>query len=164
MKKFYLVFAAIVVAVSLGHIGATLAGQKHYKAGDTFKECRNCPEMVVVPSGSFIMGTPKTDDMKQDDEVQHKVTIAYSYAVSATEVTWNQWEACVRDGACDGYAVETALRLDRDGKPNKDYVDFGRGNRPVVGVSWYDALAYVGWLNKKTGNDDMYRLLTDSEW
>ena len=164
MNKLYLVIAVIAVAATFGQADAQAAGTKHYKPGDTFKECRNCPQMVVIPAGSFIMGTPKTDDMKQDDEVQHKVTIAYSYAVSATEVTWNQWEACVRDGGCDGYDVETALRLDREGKPNKDYVDFGRGTRPVVGVSWYDALAYVGWLNRKTGNDDLYRLLTDSEW
>jgi formylglycine-generating enzyme required for sulfatase activity len=164
MNKFYLVIAVVAVAISFGQADARQTGKNQYKPGDTFKECRNCPEMVVIPPGTFMMGTPDTDDMKQDDEVQHKVTIAYSYAVSATEVTWNQWEACVRDGGCDGYAVETSLRLGPDGQPNKDYVDFGRGNRPVIGVSWYDALAYFGWLNKKTGHDDLYRLLTDSEW
>ncbi len=128
MKKYVFVVAALAAGILLGQSGALQAAQKHYKPGSTFKECRNCPEMVVIPPGTFMMGTPDSDDMKQDDEVQHKVTIAYSYAVSATEVTWNQWEACVRDGACNGYAVETALRLDHDGKPNKDYVDFGRGN------------------------------------
>jgi formylglycine-generating enzyme required for sulfatase activity len=79
-------------------------------------------------------------------------------------VTWDQWEACVQDGACDGIAVENALRLDREGKPDSNFKDWGRGTRPVVGVSWYDAKAFVGWLNKKTGSDDTYKLLSEAEW
>ena len=71
--------------------------------------------------------------------------------------------ACATRG-CDGIAIENALRLKNDGTPNPDFVDWGRGTRPVVGVSWYDAQAYVGWLNEKTGLDDIYRLLSDAEW
>jgi formylglycine-generating enzyme required for sulfatase activity len=61
------------------------------KAGQTFRDCRSCPEMVVIPSGSFIMGTPKDEEFRRDHEVQHKVTITYRFAVSKTEVTWDQW-------------------------------------------------------------------------
>jgi formylglycine-generating enzyme required for sulfatase activity len=165
------------------------------KAGAVFRECRNCPDMVVIPAGSFTMGTPETEASRREHEHPHKVTIARPFAVSRTEVTWDQWEACVRDGMCDGVAVETALRTPaapaaRAAAPAAgaaapaapaaapaaaapaagaaaqapEYVDHGRGNRPVVGVSWYDAQAFVGWLNKKTGSDDAYRLLSEAEW
>lgn len=133
-------------------------------SGDTFTECRNCPEMVVIPAGTFTMGTPEGEDHRSDNETQHQVTIANPFAVSKTEVTWDQWEACVRDNTCDGIAVEKGLHMTFEGEPFPEFVDWGRGDRPVVGVSWYDAQVYVGWLNKKTGSDDVYRLLSESEW
>jgi formylglycine-generating enzyme required for sulfatase activity len=70
----------------------------------------------------------------------------------------------VRDRACDGIAIDEALRTGQDGQPNPDYKDYGRGTRPVVGVSWYDAQAFVGWLNAKTSEDDAYRLPSEAEW
>ena len=71
----------------------------------------------------------------------------------------------MRDRFCDGPAIDVALRTNEaDGTPNKAYVDYGRGSRPVVGVSWYDAQNFVGWLNWKTGSDDAYRLPSDAEW
>jgi formylglycine-generating enzyme required for sulfatase activity len=120
--------------------------------------------MIVIPAGSFTMGSGASEAGRRDNEPQSKVTIARAFAVSRTEVTWDQWEACVRARGCDGLAVENALRLKNDGTPNPDFVDWGRGTRPVVGVSWYDSQAYVGWLNEKTGLDDRYRLLSDAEW
>ena len=134
------------------------------KIGETFRDCRNCPEMVVLPAGSFVMGSPATETGRRENERQHKVTIPKPFAVSKTEVTWDQWESCVRARFCDGPAVDAALKLKNDGTPNPEYVDFGRGTRPVVGVSWYDAQMYVGYLNDKTGSDDAYRLLSDAEW
>jgi formylglycine-generating enzyme required for sulfatase activity len=134
------------------------------KAGQTFKECRNCPEMIVIPAGSFVMGSPASEANRRDNEGQQKVTFARPFAVGRTEVTWDQWEACVRDRGCDGMAIETALRSKETGEPNPDFVDWGRGTRPVVGVNWFDAQAYVGWLNRKTGSDDAYRLLSDAEF
>jgi formylglycine-generating enzyme required for sulfatase activity len=161
-------FAAIVVlAVNLvarAPADAVTKDAASATPGDTFKECRNCPEMVVIPAGKFVMGTPEDQEFHEKDEYQHDVTIARPFALSKTEVTWDQWEACVRDGACDGAAVDAALRLDREGKLDPNYQDWGRGNRPVVGVSWYDAQHYVGWLNGKTGNDDEYRLPSEAEW
>ena len=61
--------------------------------------------------------------------------------------------ACVSDGACEGQALETALRTGLDGKPVANYADHGRGTRPVVGASWYDAQRFVGWLNARAGGD-----------
>jgi formylglycine-generating enzyme required for sulfatase activity len=134
------------------------------KAGDVFKECRNCPELVVVPAGAFMMGSPADEPERRDNERQHRVTIAKAFAMGRTEVTWTHWEACVRDRWCDGIAVENALRSLENGQPNPDYRDYGRGNRPVVGVSWFDAQTFVGWLNWKTGDDDAYRLPSEAEW
>ncbi|MEO8115952.1 MAG: formylglycine-generating enzyme family protein [Phenylobacterium sp.] len=128
-----------------------------------FRDCPSCPEMVVVPAGSFMMGSPADEPLRDPDEGQHRVTFAHPFAVSRYPVTWDQWEACVRDGACDGQAVETALRTGLDGKYIQAYVDHGRGSRPVVGLSWYDAQVYAGWLNRKAGKD-VYRLLTEAEF
>ncbi|HEX4997441.1 MAG TPA: formylglycine-generating enzyme family protein [Terriglobia bacterium] len=129
-----------------------------------FAECRNCPQMVVIPAGTFMMGSPADEPERRDNEPQRRVTIARPFAMSATEVTWNQWEACVRDRWCDGAAIDEALKLNNDGTPNPNYRDYGRGTRPVVGVNWYDAQHYAGWLNWKTKNDDAYRLPSEAEW
>jgi formylglycine-generating enzyme required for sulfatase activity len=135
------------------------------KQGQSIKECRNCPELIVLPSGTFMMGSPADEPERRENEVYQRVTIARTFAMGKTEVTWDQWEACVRDRYCDGPAIDPALRTnEEDGTPNKASVDWGRGSRPVVGVSWYDAQNVVGWLNWKTGSDDAYRLPSDAEW
>jgi formylglycine-generating enzyme required for sulfatase activity len=132
--------------------------------GQTFRECRNCPEMIVLPAGSFLMGSPADEPLRRDNEQQMEVTFARPFAMSRTPVTWDQWEACVRDRWCDGIAVETALTTLPDGEPNPNFTDTGRGTRPVVGVSWYDAQNFVGWLNAKAGQDDVYHLPSEAEW
>ncbi|HEY9183064.1 MAG TPA: SUMF1/EgtB/PvdO family nonheme iron enzyme, partial [Gammaproteobacteria bacterium] len=134
------------------------------KPGQTFQECRNCPEMTVLPAGKVLVGSPADEPLRRESEVQKEITFARPFAMSKTAVTWNQWEACARDRWCDGMAIDAALRLGMNGQPNPDYRDYGRGTRPVVGVSWYDAQAFVGWLNWKTGEDDAYRLPSESEW
>ena len=165
MRARHLVFA-IVCAGAMSMAVGLAASQKavqHRKAGTVFRDCPTCPEMVVIPPGSFIMGSPGTETGRDSDEIQHKVTISYWFAVSKYPITWDEWEACIRDSMCDGQSIEAALRLDRDGKPIESYKDHGRGNRPVVGVSWYDAQNYVGWLNRKSGRE-RYRLLSESEF
>ena len=115
--------------------------------GNTFRECAECPLMVEVPAGSYLMGS--TDGVYRINLVpQHRVTIGYRLAVGVYEVTFAQWDACVADGGCNG---------DR----GNDY-GWGRGARPVVGVNWNDVQTYVAWLSRKTGR--RYRLLSESEW
>jgi formylglycine-generating enzyme required for sulfatase activity len=115
---------------------------------DTFTECTNCPEMVVLPPGSFTMGSPPSERGHNDDESpQHSVTIAKPFAVGKFDITFDEWATCVAGGGCDGY------------KP-PDH-GWGRGRRPVI-VDWYDAKNYVTWLTKTTGKT--YRLLSESEW
>ncbi len=116
---------------------------------DVFKDCANCPEMVVVPAGSFKMGSPTSEPGHFAEEgPQHLVTIARPFAVGRSEVTFDEWDACVAEGGCNGY------------KPSDE--GWGRGRRPVVNVSWDDAQSYVTWLSKKTRKS--YRLLSGSEY
>jgi formylglycine-generating enzyme required for sulfatase activity len=163
--------AWLVTASAAAVLTMTAAAQRERSApaklepGRTFTECRHCPEMMIVPAGRFTMGSPPDEPERRDNERQHEITFAKPFALSRTAVTWDQWEACVRDRWCDGIAVEIALRTrEEDGQPNPDYKDWGRGARPVVGVSWFDAQNFAGWLNWKTGKDDAYRLPSEAEW
>jgi formylglycine-generating enzyme required for sulfatase activity len=112
--------------------------------------------MVVIPPGSFIMGS--TEEERRVLEVparfdrmetpRHEVTLRYSYAVGKFSVTFEQWDACVADGGCKGYRPDDA--------------GWGRGRRPVINVNFADAQTYVEWLRRKTGKP--YRLLSEAEW
>ncbi|MEO5373459.1 MAG: formylglycine-generating enzyme family protein [Alphaproteobacteria bacterium] len=112
------------------------------------KDCAYCPEMVAVPGGEFMMGSPKDEpDRRPDEGPQHKVTVL-PFAIGKYEVTFAEWDACVADGGCNGYRPE-----DRG---------WGRDRRPVINVSWDDAQAYAQWLSRKTGH--VYRLPSEAEW
>lgn len=153
--------AAAAVGAGLVILTAAAAlGQA--REGRAFRDCDQCPEMVVIPAGSFIMGSPPDEPLRDPDEGQHRVTFARPFAVSKHIITWNQWEACVADNFCEGQAVETALRTDLQGKAIANYKDHGRGDRPVVGISWWDAQRFVGWLNAKTRGG--YRLVSEAEF
>lgn len=161
-------FGAVMIGVPVAsapvHAQTTQDPGRSRQPGATFSECRHCPEMVVLPPGEFTIGSPPDEPLRRENEPQKAISITRAFAMSATPVTWDQWEACVRDNWCDGIAVDTALRTLPNGEPNPDYRDWGRGTRPVVGVSWYDAQVFVGWLNAKTGADDAYRLPSEAEW
>ena len=114
-----------------------------------FRDCAMCPEMVVVPAGTFAMGSPDTELGRRSDEgPQHIVSIGSPLAVGVYEVTFAEWEACVRADGCGGY------------RPRDE--GWGRGRHPVINVSWEDAKAYVAWLSEQTG--EPYRLLSEAEW
>lgn len=117
--------------------------------GDIFRDCPNCPEMVVLPGGSFLMGAPP-DAWFGDNEERpyHPVTIADPFAVGRYEVTFDEWDSCVAEGGCNCYEPEDE--------------GWGRGRRPVINVSWEDAQDYLYWLSQKTGKS--YRLLSEAEW
>ena len=118
-----------------------------YVAGEVFRDCDNCPEMVVIPAGTFQMGSPASETGRWDEGPRHGVTLR-SFAMGTKEVTFDEWDACVRGGGCNGY------RPDDEG--------WGRGARPVINVSWEDAQAYVSWLSETTSA--RYRLPSESEW
>ena len=116
--------------------------------GRVIRDCPACPEMVALPAGEFMMGSPESEKGRNKDEgPQRKVTIARPFAVGKFEVTFAQWDACVAEGGCTH-------------KPGDE--SWGRGRRPVINVSWDDAKQFVAWLAKRTGKP--YRLLTEAEW
>ena len=126
----------------------TAAAERALKPGNSFKECANdCPEMVVVPAGEFIMGSPANEKGRFLESPQHTVAIARPFAVSKFEVTFDEWDACVAYGDCE---------------PRVSDGGWGRGRRPVINVTWDDAQRYVAWLSRMTGKP--YRLLSEAEW
>ena len=129
--------------------GAVIIAKGGYTPGQTIRDCSICPEMVVVPAGSFVMGSPSNEPKRADAEGPlHKVTISRPFAVGKHEVTFAEWDAYVTDDCCGGY------RPDDKG--------WGRGRRPVISVSWHGAQGYIAWLRRKTGKQ--YRLLSEAEW
>ena len=142
--------AAIAEATGIPGIHPDRMPRKQiWDPGDTFQDCPGCPKLVVVPSGSFMMGSPEEEEDRGSDEGPvHEVRIGYRLAVGVYPVTFDEWDACVSDGGCGGH--------------ESDDESWGRGNRPVINVSWEDAKRYLGWLSWKTGKG--YRLLSESEW
>ena len=117
-------------------------------SGAVFRDCSHCPEMVVVPAGTFTMGSPASErGLNKDEGPQRKVTISRPFAVGKFEMTFTEWEACVAAAGC---------------KHQPDDKGSGRGRRPVINVSWHDAKEYAAWLSRKTGKT--YRLLSEAEW
>ena len=116
------------------------------KPRDTFKDCTECPAMIIVPAGSFVMGSPATEtDRRINEGPQHRVTIAKQFAVSKFALTSKEWQVCVTQRGCHEDA------------------DDGWGERyPVTGPSWNDAQSYLTWLSKLTGKS--YRLLSEAEY
>jgi formylglycine-generating enzyme required for sulfatase activity len=132
----------------------TPQAEQRLKPKDSFRECAPvqgkdyCPEMIVVPAGSFTMGSPPTEKGHVDlEEPQHPVTIAKAFAVSKFTLTFDEWDTCVAFGECIGGATD---------------VGWGRGQHPLINATWDDAQRYVAWLSKMTGKS--YRLLTEAEY
>jgi formylglycine-generating enzyme required for sulfatase activity len=143
----WLAYSRTRLEVALAKSLSTQAEQA-LKPGSVFKECQDCPEMVVVPAGKFAMGSRDSDKYHSDAEgPQHEVAIAKPFAVSRTEVTFAEWDACVAQGGCARQPEDQS---------------WGRGGRPVMNVSWDEARQYAAWIAKLTGKP--YRLLTEAEW
>ena len=124
------------------------AAERALRPKSSFQECeKNCPEMVALPPGSFVMGSPEDEKGHTSDESPlHAVTVSSAFAISRYLVTFAEWDACVAVGGCPPLADS----------------GFGHGNKPVVNVNWNEAQQYVAWLSLMTGKS--YRLLTEAEW
>jgi formylglycine-generating enzyme required for sulfatase activity len=121
--------------IVMGGTALTGGQERALKPKDEFAECKKgCPSMVVVPAGSFTMGSPESEKDRFDNEGPQQV-----------DVTFAEWDACVDTGAC--------RRASDSG--------WGRADRPVINVSWDDAKLYVAWLRRMTGKQ--YRLLSEAE-
>ena len=106
------------------------------------------PVMVRIPAGEFLMGSPSSEEGRDEDEEapQHPVTVA-SFALGQYEVTFEEYARFVKDDK------KRQLPEDRG---------WGKGNRPVINVSWNDAVAYAQWLSQQTGQQ--YTLPTEAQW
>ena len=110
----------------------------------SIRDCTQCPELVLIPSGIFPMGSTGSSAFERP---VHYVSIPKPFYLGRREVTFDEWDACVAEGGCQYHPDDRGQ---------------GRGLRPVTDVDWEDARAYVGWLSRKTGH--AYRLPTESEW
>lgn len=113
-----------------------------------FQDCDVCPRMVKIPKGSFYMGSDEDEAGRtQYEGPRKKVKIKKPFAAGKFEITFDDWAACVADGACR--------------KAKKDE-GWGRGKRPVIFTDWKDTQKYLKWLSEKSGYT--YRLLSEAEW
>ena len=140
--------------------------------GAVFKDCNECPEMVVIPAGQFVMGVAPGEeerenlnkDFRNRSQPQHRVEIE-RFAVGKFEVTVAQYKAFV--GATgrksEGCWVWTGSKFEIDLAKDWRNPGYAQDERhPVACVGWDDASSYVAWLSQKTGKS--YRLLTEAEW
>lgn len=147
----------------------TLAPEREraLKPKDTFKECDACPEMVVVPPGSFMMGSPESETARSSVEgPQRRVTFARPFAVGRLEITVDEFAAFVQETGHDAGSMCLTLEGEKwEERPGRSFRNPGfaqTGSHPAACLSWHDAKAYVAWLSSKTGKP--YRLLTEAEW
>lgn len=108
-----------------------------------FKDCSECPIMVRLPAGSFLMGDERGD---RSEKPAHRVSIPIPFSIGKYEITVGEWQACVLDRGC----AQQSEKVDNSERA------------PIRDISWTDAQMYVNWLSQKTG--DSYRLPTESEW
>jgi formylglycine-generating enzyme required for sulfatase activity len=105
--------------------------------------------MVVLSGGLFMMGSPDSESGRGGDEGPQREVSISPFAIGRFEVTFQQWDACLAGGGCNGYSP-----------PDRGW---GRGARPVTDISWNDAQAYLDWLNRQAGGL-RYRLASEAEW
>lgn len=132
----------------------------------TFRDCHDCPKMVVIPAGSFTIGSPASEAGRFEEEGPQRSVSIRRFAAGRFDVTRGQWAAFVAAtnrrtrGGCS-WTGRTGGKPDPDGSWRN--LGFAQDdNHPVVCVSWYDAQDYVRWLHQVTGY--RYRLLTEAEW
>lgn len=168
MKKLATALGLFSLSILLASCATTgPATQDSAAVGSVFRDCVNCPEMVVVPAGRFVMGTAESDPIRDKDEgPQREVTFARAFAVSKFEVTRGEFRQFVTE---TGYAplrnctVFTGARTERVEAKGWEDTNFPQtDDHPVSCVSWLDAKAYVAWLAAKTNKT--YRLLSEAEW
>ncbi|RON48843.1 dihydropyoverdine dehydrogenase [Pseudomonas frederiksbergensis] len=149
-----LAFAAVVAGLLPGLAQAAAPTPP----GKVFKDCKDCPEMVVLPTGTFTMGTPEDEVGREPDEgPMHPVTFAKPLAISRFQVLAGEWDAYLHD---TGYVMP-----DGDTRPGRECkAGVPRYERtakhPAVCMDFNEANAYVAWLSKKSGK--AYRLVSES--
>jgi formylglycine-generating enzyme required for sulfatase activity len=158
---------------------ATVSVATPASAQREFRDCKDCPEMVRIPSGTFSMGSSAAEQAwavahgatprsVSDESPQHTVTLR-SFAIGKYDITRQEFAAFVRE---TGYTMPDGCYESGDpraaNQPDANWMNpgFAQTDRdPVVCVNWHDARAYINWLNGKvTASSAVYRLPTEAEW
>jgi len=152
-------------AQSTSHANPELS-KTEFRAGQTFHDCADCPEMVVFPGGTFTMGSPMQEAGHDDQEGPQQGVTVQRFAIGKFDVTRGQWAAFVSPtnrSTTGGCAWASSTRGDPDPKASWRNLDFMQDDRhPAVCVTWGDAQDYVRWLSQLTNRQ--YRLPTEAEW
>lgn len=136
------------------------------RAGRVLRDCRNCPEMVVIPSGQFRMGAPESEQGTSPLEQPVHVVRVATFAAGRFDVTREEYAVFTR--ATHRQTIDGCAFTGRPGRfldPNGSWSSLGfqqTRRDPVVCVTWRDANDYAAWLSKRTGKH--YRLLSEAEW
>ena len=133
----------------------------------TWRDCDECPELVLIPAGTYIMGSPQHEKGRYRSEgPQRQVRIGKPFAVGVYEVTRKEFSRFVSEvGHPSGDSCETYEDGEWSRRSGRSWEKPGFSQtsaHPVVCVNWKDAQAYVGWLSERTGKE--YRLLSEAEW
>jgi formylglycine-generating enzyme required for sulfatase activity len=165
MKMTISSFAIVALIVA----PAARTGSPEVQSGAALRDCDDCPEMVVIPEGDFVMGSPSSEPGRSDEEGPQRRVHVRKFAASKFDVTREQWAAFVAAknvGTGDGCAWSGLPGAPIDElNPSATWSHLGfpqDDSHPAVCVSWYDAKDYAHWLSERTGH--RYRLLTEAEW
>jgi formylglycine-generating enzyme required for sulfatase activity len=156
-----------VVPAVVPAVVPTMPATDARQPGKTFKDCDDCPEMVVVPAGSFQMGSPSSEaERYPGEDPVHKVTIARDFALGKTHVTRGQFAQFVNATGHDAggkcYTFENGKYAEHSERSWRGPGFAQKDDHPAVCLNWSDAKAYVEWLSRKTGKN--YRLPSEAEW
>ncbi len=166
----------LLIVLSAFTSGTSLA-QKNLQPGQTFRDCPNCPEMVVIPAGSFMIGSPGNEPGRSSNEEwaiegPQRLVHIHEFAAGKFDITKAQWAAFVKAtnrktaGGCSWAMLPgdtSKNKWDSNPAASWNHVGFYQdSSHPVVCVTWNDTQDYVNWLSKETGAH--YRLLTEAEW
>ena len=155
------------LALLLAVLATVAAAAAEPPSARVFRECPDCPELVVIPGGSFMMGSPPGEPGRYDSEgPRHRVTV-HSFALGRHDVTIREFRTFLEETGYQPAPCDTILGL--------SWKSPGRGlayppnitdpsDWPAVCVGWDDIQAYVDWLNRKVGHGEPYRLPSEAEW
>jgi formylglycine-generating enzyme required for sulfatase activity len=146
-------------------IGVAKAAATVFRPGQTFRDCHDCPEMVVVPAGSYTMGSSPNEQGREDMEGPQRLVSIRLFAVGKFVVTREQWAtfASATNRATAGGCIWAPSNDKFDSKISWRKLGFAQNdNHPAVCVTWRDAQDYVHWLGQQTSQK--YRLLSEAEW
>lgn len=134
-----------------------------------FRDCQECPEMVLLPAGSFMMGSGLGEDVQDASGFsRRRVDVSKPFAVSKHEITRGEFRSYVEAaapnmaGGCEHFNMQDGVSRGDNKRSWKNPGYAQAGDHPVACVNWHDAKAYVEWLSRRTG--EKYRLLSEAEW